>query len=480
MLTQGKGKMPAEKKTKIGKKYYYIGGVILALIGILVVAQIRKNAANNDGLLTAVVERGELIATVGGTGKVEANKSATLTWKTSGNVSAIHVKNGDDVSAEDILAELSPASLPQAVLLAQADLVEAKRNLESVLESNTLRSQTYLDLLKTEETLKEAQKDIDRWNYKNADQKVIDQARSEFIQAEEALKQAESELQALSTNAREEEIQKTQAKTDEAQATRDKALRNLSYVLGKTYNTEVAEDFANYDLAKAQLEDAQREWDRVKNGQNEDDTLAAQAKVTAAEAVAGMANLRAPFDGTITAIMTKEGDEVSAGVNAFRIDDLSKFYIEVDIPEIDINRIKTGQEAAFTFDSLLDKTYHGTVVEVAGAGTESQGETAFTIKLLMNDADENILPGMTASVSITVLKLDDVLIVPSRAIRLENDKTVVYVQRNGTIEKVVVAIGSSSDSYTQILSGDITENDVLVLNPPEDIFSTNQQPVFTR
>jgi HlyD family secretion protein len=74
---------------------------------------------------------------------------------------------------------------------------------------------------------------------------------------------------------------------------------------------------------------------------------------------------------------------VNAGTSAFRIDDLSKFYIEVDIPEIDINRIQIGQEAEFTFDSLLDKTYHGTVVEVAGAGTESQGETNFTIKLLV-------------------------------------------------------------------------------------------------
>ncbi len=106
----------------------------------------------------------------------------------------------------------------------------------------------------------------------------------------------------------------------------------------------------------------------------------------------------------------------------------------MDIPEIDINRIQIGQEAEFTFDSLLDKTYHGTVVEVAGAGTESQGETNFTIKLLVSDADENIMPGMTASVSITVLKLEDTLIVPTRAIRLEDGEVVVYVQRNGLLK----------------------------------------------
>lgn len=472
--------MSAEKKKKINKKLFYYGGAALVLALIFLFSQLRKNTSNNNSLLTATVEKGELVATVGGTGKVEANKSATLGWKTSGNVSKVYVENGGSITSGDILAELSQTSLPQNVILAQADLVEAKRNLETVMESDTQRSQTYLDLLDAEENLQDAQDDIDHWNYKNADQKIVDQARAGFIAAEENLKQVKAELQSLDSDTNDAELQKVQTKVDEAQLARDKALRNLSFILGKTYNTEVAEDFANYDLAKAKLEDVQREWDRLKDGQNKDDILAAQAKVTAAESVAGMANLSAPFDGTITSVMTKEGDEVNAGTSAFRIDDLSKFYIEVDIPEIDINRIQIGQEAEFTFDSLLDKTYHGTVVEVAGAGTESQGETNFTIKLLVSDADENIMPGMTASVSITVLKLEDTLIVPTRAIRLEDGEVVVYVQRNGSIERIPVEIGSSSDSDTQILSGDIAEGDTLVLNPPQDLFTSNQRPAFTR
>jgi HlyD family secretion protein len=476
-----KGKnMSAEKKKKINKKLFYYGGAALVLALIFLFSQLRKNTSNNNSLLTATVEKGELVATVGGTGKVEANKSATLGWKTSGNVSKVYVENGGSITSGDILAELSQTSLPQNVILAQADLVEAKRNLETVMESDTQRSQTYLDLLDAEENLQDAQDDIDHWNYKNADQKIVDQARAGFIAAEENLKQVKAELQSLDSDTNDAELQIVQTKVDEAQLARDKALRNLSFILGKTYNTEVAEDFANYDLAKAKLEDVQREWDRLKDGQNKDDILAAQAKVTAAESVAGMANLSAPFDGTITSVMTKEGDEVNAGTSAFRIDDLSKFYIEVDIPEIDINRIQIGQEAEFTFDSLLDKTYHGTVVEVAGAGTESQGETNFTIKLLVSDADENIMPGMTASVSITVLKLEDTLIVPTRAIRLEDGEVVVYVQRNGSIERIPVEIGSSSDSDTQILSGDIAEGDTLVLNPPQDLFTSNQRPAFTR
>ena len=472
--------MPAEKKKKIEKKYYIIGGIALLFIIVIITSLVRNSSSSEGELLTAVVEKGELVATVGGTGNVEANKSAVLTWKTNGNVETVYIQNGDKVKSGDKLAELSQSSLPQSVILAQADLVDAKRNLETVLESDTQRSQTYLDLINAEDRLNEAQDDIDHWNYKNADQDTIDQARADFIAAEEDLKLAKAKLEALADDVSEQDIQDAQTVVSEAQTTRDKALRNLSYILGKTYTSEVAEDFANYDLVKAQYDDAQRAWDRVKDGKNEDDILAAQVKVTAAESVANMANLSAPFDGTVTSVMTKEGDEVSTGTSAFRIDDLSKLYIEVDIAEIDINRIAIGQEAEFTFDSLLDKTYHGEVVDVAKAGIEEQGETHFAVKLLITDGDENILPGMTASVNITVLKLEDALIVPTRAIRLEDGEVVVYVQRNGSIERINVEIGSSSDSNTQILSGDIAENDILILNPPQDIFNTSQRPAFTR
>ena len=463
--------MSEDKKSKKTKKYYYYGAALVLILVIIFFSG--RNNDSADELLTITVERGELVATVGGTGKVEANKSAILTWNTTGNVSDVLVENGSQVSQGTTLAELAPTSLPQAVILAKADLIEAQHNLDNVMQSNTQRAQTYLDLLEAEQNLKDAQEDVDAWNYNNADQQTIDQARSEFIAAEEDLKQIEASLQT-------DNKQISQEQLDEAQLTRDKALRNLSSILGKTYNTTVAKDFAQYDLAKAQLEDVQREWERVKDGQNGDDIEAAQARVTAAESVAGLAVINAPFDGAITSVYTNVGDEVNAGIKAFRLDDLSSYYIEVEIPEIDINRIEIGQEAEFTFDSILDKTYYGRVIEVAGAGSEEQGETNFIVKLIMTDSDDEILPGMTASVSITVTKLEDVLIVPTRAIRLENGDIVVYALRNENIEKVVVEIGSSSDSYTQITSGDIVENETLVLNPPEDFFNTSQRPAFTR
>ena len=85
----------------------------------------------------------------------------------------------------------------------------------------------------------------------------------------------------------------------------------------------MAEDFADYDIAKAELDDAQREWDWVKDGSNAADISAAEAKMAAAEATVSLGWIEAPFDGTVTQAYPKVGDRVSASTAGFRIDDLS-------------------------------------------------------------------------------------------------------------------------------------------------------------
>ena len=112
---------------------------------------------------------------------------------------------------------------------------------------------------------------------------------------------------------------------------RDKALRALNYLLGKAYGQQVAEDFAAYDIAKAKLNDAQREWERVKNGPNANDISAAEAKVEAAEATVSLGWIEAPFNGTVTQAYPKIGDQVASGTPAFRIDDLSQLYVDLEI-----------------------------------------------------------------------------------------------------------------------------------------------------
>ena len=87
------------------------------------------------GLQTLEVEIGTLVATIGATGTVRSNQSATLTWQTSGTVESVSAQIGAQVSADQELARLEQTSLPQNVILAQADLVSAEKALEGLKNS---------------------------------------------------------------------------------------------------------------------------------------------------------------------------------------------------------------------------------------------------------------------------------------------------------------------------------------------------------
>ncbi len=242
---------------------------------------------------------------------------------------------------------------------------------------------------------------------------------------------------------------------------------------------EVAEADANVALAEARLKDAQREWERLKNGPDPRDIQAAQARIAALEATLKLARLEAPFTGVITEVRSKVGDQVAPGTVSFRLDDLSRLLVEVQVPEVDINRIQVGQSAKLTFDAIPGKEYSAKVVEVGRVGTLVSGVVNFNVTLELNNADEQVKPGMTAAVTILVQQLEDVLLVPNRAVRLREGQRVVYVLRNGLPTPVPIRLGATSETYSQVLEGDLREGDLVILNPPATT-TFGGQPPFSR
>jgi len=101
----------------------------------------------------------------------------------------------------------------------------------------------------------------------------------------------------------------------------------------------------------------------------------------------------------------------------------------------------------------------------------------FTVTVELTDADAAVKPGMTAAVNIVVDQLQDVLLVPNRAVRVSEGKRVVYVLRNGQTEKVEITLGASSETSSQVLDGNLKEGDAIVLNPPT-VFEQNGPPPF--
>ncbi len=446
-----------------------IAVVVVAVVLYVVISGARARANAASSYQTTTIERGALTATIGATGNVRASQTAIINWQTSGTVEAVNVNVGDQVLAGDVLASLSPTSLAQNVALAQADLVTAQRNLDSVLHSNTQSAQAQLDLVTAQKNYDSAKATLDSFlatNHGGTSDAVL-YAQAQVTLAEQTLRGAQTyynEVEYLGDN----DPNKARAYTNlyNAQQSLKTAQNNLDYYLLKPSSRDVEQARAKLALAQAKLDDAQREWDRLRNGPDPSDVAAAQARVDAAQATVNFSRLMAPFAGTITVADPMLGDQVSPNTSGFRVDDLSHLLVDVQVSEVDINSVAVGQPVVVTFDAVLGREYHGQVVEVSQVGTSVQSVVNFKVTVELTDSDAEVKPGMTASVTVTIQSLEDVLLVPNRAVHLVNGQRVVYVLRNGQLFEIPVALGASDNTNSEVISGDLSAGDVLVLNPP--------------
>lgn len=424
----------------------------------------------NSNFQTVAVTRGDLTASVGATGTVRPNQSVMVNWQTAGQVGSVNVKVGDTVKKGQILASLDSKTLPQSVILARADLVTARRNLDNLLNSDLARAQAQQALVNAQKEVDDAMKKRESKDYARASNDTVDEARAGYVMAVDAVSKAE-QVYDLFDNLPQDDPNRAAAFSQLAAArrNRDRALANLNWLLGRPDDLEISQADAVVSLAEAKLKDAQREWDRLKDGPDPADVEAASARIAALEATLELVQLEAPIDGTVTQVGIKPGDQALASnpsSQAFRIDDLSRLLVDVQITEVDINRISVGQPALMTFDAISGKEYMGKVIEVAQIGQSQQGLVNFMITIELTETNGEVRPGMTTAVNIITDIVQDVLLVPNRAVRLYEGKRVVWVLRDGVPQITEIVLGRSADTISALAGGDIKEGDLLVLNPP--------------
>ena len=415
-----------------------------------------------SSLQTTVAGRGNLTASVGATGIVRPNQTATLTWQISGTVQQVQVVSDAQVSEGQVLAILQQASLPQSIILARAELVEAQKTLDNLLDSDSPRTSAWRNVTQAERAVIQASRALDVFDeqkYKDD----LDDARQEVVDREEDLEQAKEDFEPYQDWDPDNDTYKDYKQAlDDAQNEYDEALRRVDEL---ELDQEQAQ--ANLESAQAALADAQREFERVKSGPNSEDVAALEARVAAAQAALDLAQLTAPFAGRITSVDVMAGDRVAPGSPAFRLDDLSSLLVDVFVSEVDINRVQTGQAVNMTFDAILNQTYNGIVKEVSPVGVSLQGVIEFLVTVELSDADKNVKPGMTAAVNIVVDQLENVLLVPNRAVRVVDGQRVVYILDGDELVAVKIKLGASSDNESEVVESNLQSGDLIVLNPPQ-------------
>lgn len=458
--------------TRKWKWLLIIAAVILVVIVVLVLVA-RSGAQQALGALqTQAVKRDSLTASIGATGTIQARQQAMLTFSLNSRVDEVKIKMGDWVTEGEILVTLDPANYPQQVISAQGDLLNAQKALDDLKRSNTSFAQAELDLANAREAADNAKVDYDnayeqfnkgqlklaqdrfnlaeaQYNYyrrqpiKNfTDQMRVQQEYTEYIHALQELQQAQKDYDAGARGG-----------TKEAQT-------KLDIAKGK------------YEVAKARLGDAQARYDNLANGAPVGEIAAAQARVDSNQAVVNQTRISAPFAGTILSVNVLPGDVVNPGTVALVIADLSELHVDVPIAEVDYNRVMLQQPAELVLDAIAEKTYHGDVQEVEMSASVTGGTVSYPVKVVLSDADSKVLPGMTVAVSIEVSRLENVLLVPNRAVRSLDGGRIVYILKNGILIQVNITLGSSNDTMSEVTGGDLKEGDLVVLNPTTSLFGS--------
>jgi RND family efflux transporter MFP subunit len=236
--------------------------------------------------------------------------------------------------------------------------------------------------------------------------------------------------------------------------------------------TKATQDLANTRLTtesavqikEASYVQAQANLDAKKNPPREVDVAAYRAGLLAAIANRDKAILRSPIDGIVGSVAKKVGEQISGAETMIKL--LSpRFEITVDVPETDISKIKIGGTADITLDAFNNDTVlKGVITKVDLMATEIQDVVYYQVSVMLDEDNPVIKSGMTADIIFATEKLVDVISVPSRAVRVNDQgKKVVDVLENNQKKETVVELGiKADDGLVEIISG-LNEGQEIVL-----------------
>lgn len=162
--------------------------------------------------------------------------------------------------------------------------------------------------------------------------------------------------------------------------------------------------------------------------------------------------LKSPFAGVVTKAQASPGDIVDAGREVFTVADLSRVWVQAEVYEKDLGRIRVGQSAFITVDTYPNQTFEGKVAYI-GDVLDPQTRTAH-VRCEVNNRDLRLKTDMFANIELPTRFSKQTLAVPSTALQEVEGKNVVFIRHSPTqFEKREVEKGVTVNNLTEIVSG---------------------------
>jgi RND family efflux transporter MFP subunit len=176
--------------------------------------------------------------------------------------------------------------------------------------------------------------------------------------------------------------------------------------------------------------------------------------------------IKAPFTGVVSEIYVEEGelaagDTVNASEPILRLIDVGTLYAKVNVDEVDIARVETGQAVEISVDAYSDLVFPGRVMTIAAEATNESGIVVIEVLVRLDKPDSRLKPGFTATADIVVEQAEGVLLLPVEEVQQRGDEYFVIVMRNGSPTPQPVEVGITDGTDIEIRSG-LAEGDTVV------------------
>ncbi len=406
-------------------------------------------------LRTAQITRGDLEITIATSGNVTVKQKSELQFKIPGYVDMVAVEVSDRVEAGEVLARLDTEELDRTIRQSEIALAQARLNLDMLIEPADAE-----DLELAELAIQNASQSL-----------AIAEIRQEVTEAEgnqnvriaqDILEQTEDAYENYQDILKKYNLPGGYA-----------AGVNAAYMEAEG-NVGITQVKAEYEIEQAQSQwlmaynsyrQAQKSLKDLEQGPDEEQIRQAQLQIEQAQLnleqireSLSQALIEAPFDGVISAVNVQANTPAPTGRPAITLLDDTTFYVDVTIDEIDIGKVADGQPVTITLDAYLDVELQGEVVRIAVVPTNFGNIIAYPVQVkLIQTAGTEVRDGMTANVTISTEKLEDVLLIPNWAVRTDQSSRETYIycycMQDGLPTRVEITTGKRNETYTEVLSG---------------------------
>jgi HlyD family secretion protein len=434
---------------------------------------------------TIDVDRGNILSTVSATGGIEPAAEVSLLFRSAGTVNNVLVSVGEAVKQGQVLAELDTTDLtlalaqarvsgeistaqlkkleappdPMDIAAAQAAVEVAQAGVASAEAAIVSAQAAYQDLLAP---VNDAQQTINNSQLRQAEialnqaqqayNKIKDQPDAGMFPQAAELERATSAY----------EVAKAQAARTEEPATQAQLAQALN---------QIAQSQSGLRQAQAQVVNAQNNLSDLLQGPKQEDIDIAraqlkQAQLSQLQAERTLENARivAPFDGVVSQLNVKQGEQSANGLPAVVLTDLNGFTMNVLVDEIDVRQVAVGQSVRLSIDALPDAEVTGKVTRISPTAANVNNVVAYEVTIVPDATDAPLRAGMSATAVITTAEVDDVVLIPNRFITLDRDTGKAYVYKMVGDQPALqeVELGLRNERESQVLAG-LDAGDTLAL-----------------